>query len=288
VQHRVVYSDKMEVFILAAIVLLLLFGYLGYKYAWKNRPPTIARRYEFEVAADLLKEISTKWERPYHTLPVHVDIPRLAKKIVIYGNGVIVHRPPDEEMHSSSGNLFSTTPRVDNTVRDIIVTLSGWLGEPKEKQEEIFSQYSNFFGGGDPSLSLTEFLDNIVGPTSKVVNVLKACNQSILAPGVLKLKVAVGNQYPFKDVRGSWRIDVHIYPDGLNVTHLKRERSFEDDSADYFEFDWSLKLVFDRDVAHLKEVYLYIDALTYGERMDSSKKKKIRAVMSKFSRTKLL
>jgi len=274
---------------MAAIAFVLFFGYLGYKYAWKRKilPPVIARRYEFEVAADLLTEISTKWERPYHTLPVHVDIPRLAKKIAIYGNGGIVHRPPDDEL-SSSGSLFNTTPRIDNTIRDIIVTLSEWLGEPKEKQEEILAQYPKFFGSGDPSLSLTEFLDNIVGPTSKVVNVLKACNQSILAPGVLKLKVAVGNQYPFKDVRGSWRIDVHIYSDGLSVTHLKRERSFEDDSADYFEFDWSLKLVYDKDVARLKEVYLYIEALTYGDRMVSSKKKKIREVMSKFSRTKLL
>jgi hypothetical protein len=287
----------MVMVIAALVVSIVVVAYVTHKYYWKQdseKPATsltTGRRYEFEVGADLHKEISTKWERPYHTLPVHVDIPRLAKKIAIYSNGVVVHGPPDEDLSASlgsSGGLFPPAPRVESTIRDIMTVLSRLLGEPTEKQDAITTHYSKFFMGGDPSLSLTEFIDNVVGPTSKVVNVLKSCNQSILAPGILKLKVAVGNQYPFKDVRGSWRIDVHVSSEHVTVTHLKRERSFEDDSAEYFEFDWSLKLVFSSDVSRLEDVILHIDELTYGDRMESSKRKKIRDVMNKFSSAKLL
>jgi len=97
----------------------------------------------------------------------------------------------------------------------------------------------------------------------------------------------VGNQFPFKDLRGSWRIEIHIDPDTLSISHLKRERSFEDDSADYFEFEWSLKLIFDRQLTRVLDVFLFIDDIAFGDKMDKSKRQKIRDVMSAFLRTKL-
>jgi len=169
--------------------------YVARKYIWpppkgpqqKKLPsPATTRRYEFDTATDLKQDISTKWHKPYHTLPVHVDIPRLAKKIVIYGDGVIVHNTPeDNACNTSSGNLFADLSQQDTTIRDIILTLSKWLGDSPEQQEIIASRYAGFFGNGDPSLSLNEFIEQVVGVDSKVVRVFKGCNQSILAPGVL-------------------------------------------------------------------------------------------------------
>jgi len=234
------------------------------------------------------KRYQQSGKKPYHTLPVHVDIPRLAKKIIIYGDGELVHKPQeDTALNNSSGNLFADLSRQDNTIKEIILTLSKWLGDSQEQQESISTKYASFFGTGDPSLSLNEFIEHVVGVDSSVVKVLKACNQSILAPGVLKLKVAVGNQFPFKDVRGSWRIEIQIESDKLSVTHLKRERSFEDESSEYFEFAWTLRIVYDRQLTRVLEVQLYIDDILFGDKMDTSKRRKIREVISAFWRTKL-
>jgi len=289
----------MVVMEVAVVFSLLVVLYIARTYIWnsgkselpqgkQHLPPANTRRYEFDTATDLLKEISTKWQKPYHTLPVHVDIPRLAKKIIIYGDGEIVHKPQeDNACNTSSGNLFADLPRQDNTIKDIIVTLSKWLGDSQEQQESISTKYASFFGSGDPSLSLNEFIEHVVGVDSNVVKVLKACNQSILAPGVLKLKVAVGNQFPFKDMRGSWRIEIQIDSERVSVTHLKVERSFEDESTEYFEFAWTLRIVFDRQLTRVLEVQLYIDDVLYGDKMDTSKRRKIREVMGAFARTKL-
>lgn len=188
----------MVVMVAAFVFSLLFVVYIARKYIWPGKTPppqaklpppttspTTTRRYEFDTTTDLLKEISTKWQKPYHTLPVHVDIPRLAKKIVIYGDGQVVHKAQeDDTCNISSGNLLDLT-RQDSTIKEIILTLSKWLGDPQEQQESISTKYSSFFGSGDPSLSLNEFIEQVVGVDSNVVKVLKACNQSILAPGVL-------------------------------------------------------------------------------------------------------
>jgi len=278
----------------ALLVLFVFILIVTKKYLWITQfasnlfkePAPPVRRYDFNSGGDLLTEIGSKWTKPYHTLPVHVDIPRLARKIAIYANG-------DGVLSAQSDDKSAYTQVQDGAkqdyliIRDIIVTLSKVLGEPKTQQDNITERFPSFFGTGDPSLSLNDFLEQVVGANSKVVNVLKACNQSILAPGVLKLKFTVGNAYPFKDMRGSWRIDIHVDDDKLCVTHLKRERSFEDDPADYFEFEWSLKLIFDKDAAQLQEVLLHIDDLSFGNRMGTKKKDKIQEVMTNFSRTKL-
>jgi len=275
----------------AGLVAFVLFiAYLGKKYVFTPNPPPpllSPRRYEFVSAADSPTEIATKWEKPYHTLPVHVDIPRLGKKISIYVNNTVVHQADTDDLAALRAGAMMDTPRgsQDHTViRDIVVSLSKHLGEAQSQQDALRARFSEFFHpAGDPSLALSEYLEQVVGVDSKVLGVLKACNQSILAPGVLKLKCTVGNQFAFKDMRGSWRINIYITPDKVCVTHLKRERSFEDDPADYFEFEWSLVLVFDGNVTKMQEVHLHIDELLFGTSMNPSKKKKIREAMSDFA-----
>jgi len=219
-----------------------------------------------------------------------VDIPRLARKISIYSDGDVVLSAHSDDcvlVIGSSAPLQEGTKQEYIIIRDIILTLSRVLGEPEVQQDNIIARFPSFFGTGDPSLSLNDFLEQVVGADSKVVHVLKGCNQSILAPGVLKLKFTVGNAYPFKDMRGSCRIDVHVEDNQICITHLKRERSFEDDPAEYFEFEWSLKLIYDKDMTCLQEAVLHIDDLSFGARMPAKQKDKIREVMINFSRSKL-
>jgi len=250
-------------------------------------PPRIRHRYEpvdHFGTGDLKTEIHMKWSRPVRTLPVHVDVPRLARKMAIYGDNTrnnILHAAKDTEEVSKTMDAQTQDQYI---IRDIILTLSIHLGEPREQQKHIESKFNEFFGPGDTSVALREYMEQVVGDGSKVIAVLKACNQSILAPGVLKLKFSVGNQFPFKDMRGSWRIDIIVDTDKVTVIHSKRERSFEDNPSDYFEFGWSLAMVFDKEVSDLLETLLFIEDISYGCDVQNDKKVKIRESMKSFIR----
>ncbi len=47
----------------------------------------------------------------------------------------------------------------------------------------------------------------------------------------------------------------------VSVEHLKREKSFDETPAQYFEFEWSLKLTFDRDLRVLRVCYFFLFSL---------------------------
>ena len=58
-----------------------------------------------------------------------------------------------------------------------------------------------------------------MGENNRVMGVLKCCNQSVLAPAVLRLKSSIGSAFPYKDIRGGWRIFVHINTDQVVIQH---------------------------------------------------------------------
>lgn len=260
---------------------------------------TTAMKHRYEPVdhfgtGDLKTEIHMKWSRPVKTLPVHVDVPRLARKMAIYADNNknhVLHAAKDTGAGLSDDAPLGTVNKHPDAqlhdqriIRDIILTLSIHLGEPKEQQRHIEAKFPEYFGPGDTSVALREYMENVVGDDSKVIGVLKACNQSILAPGVLKLKFSVGNQFPFKDMRGSWRIDIIVDKDKVTVIHSKRERSFEDSPSDYFEFGWSLAMVFDKDITDLQETLLFIEDISYGSDVHNDKKMQIRESMKNFMR----
>jgi len=294
------------------VVLLVLFGIISLMVIWlskdciwnskssrrkNNANTTMKHRYEpvdHFGTGDLKTEIRMKWSKPANTLPVHVDVPRLARKMAIYADNrnTVLHAAKDTDtgMGEDSMHKSVNTKPLDNQlhdqkiIKDIILTLSVHLGEHKDKQRHIESKFPEYFGPGDTSVALRDYMEQVIGDDSKVISVLKACNQSILAPGVLKLKFTVGNQFPFKDMRGSWRIDIIVDADKVTVIHSKRERSFEDSPSEYFEFGWSLAMIFDKDVSDLQETNLFIEDITYGSDVHNDKKMQIRESMKNFIR----
>lgn len=89
------------------------------------------------------------------------------------------------------------------------------LVEEKDKVEEIrqrFSQYvttSETGETGDLPKSIQLFLKEVVTEDTKVVKILKACNQSIIAPFVLQLRLSLCAEMPFKD-GGFWLCDYSL------------------------------------------------------------------------------
>lgn len=134
-----------------------------------------------------MTELKDKWTRPLVSLPVHVDIPRLARKITIYSSTSNSSSSTNKQPVLISREEAETDAASDNLViKDLIKTISQQLGEPPEQQQNIDSKFMDYFGKtADPSQALAEFLENVVGHNSNTARVLKACNQSVLAPGVL-------------------------------------------------------------------------------------------------------
>merc|ERR1712125_308402 len=75
------------------------------------------------------------------------------------------------------------------------------------------------------------------------------CNQSMLAPTVVRMKERIGTHWPYKDQRGEWKIIINKENDSLiSVTHIKKEVSWESNSlfeSQHFQFTWSLRRDFE-------------------------------------------
>jgi hypothetical protein len=168
-------------------VLAVMVGVISKKYLFRTNPtPTRLRSDSYPEAGDLMTEIRDKWKRPLETLPVHVDIPRLARKISVYtvsDNAKQLVLTTQDDLPSSG------EPTSDNhIIKELLKTLSKHLGEPATQQENIDTNFVEYFKRtADPSLALADFLNTVVGHESLTAGVLKACNQSVLAPGVLVL-----------------------------------------------------------------------------------------------------
>jgi hypothetical protein len=269
-------------YVLAVVALVV--GVFSKRYLFSKSTAQLSEgghKGSYPKAGDLMTEVRDKWKRPLAALPVHVDIPRLARKISVF----TVSANNSKQCVLSQDDLTSNEPNDNQVIKGLIRVLSKHLGEPETQQENIDTQFMEYFKRtADPSLALSDFMSGVVGSESLTACVLKACNQSVLAPGVLKLKFAVGNHYPYKDARGSWRIEVVIGHDFVTVEHLKSEKSFDESPQHYFEFSWSLKLTFDRDLQDLRNTTLHIDDTNLSDSMSPKTKKKVYEVLKPFFR----
>jgi len=81
----------------------------------------------------------------------------------------------------------------------------------------------------------------------KLISVLKCFQMDILIPAMLILRESIYTKgFPFKEVRGFWKIRIEITGSNVIVTHLRKEQSHDRTPENYFEFDWSLVLTFDK------------------------------------------
>eukprot|EP01113_Clastostelium_recurvatum_P050613 TRINITY_DN9624_c0_g1_i1.p1 TRINITY_DN9624_c0_g1~~TRINITY_DN9624_c0_g1_i1.p1 ORF type:complete len:305 (-),score=45.53 TRINITY_DN9624_c0_g1_i1:45-938(-) len=232
------------------------------------------------LAADLTDEIRDKWTKPLISLPVHVDIPRLIKKIDVVGvdNGheTAILTPTDREGANTHQPIL-----------DLVLALATQF-DPHytiERRNTTTAQFYNAFGqGSDAGMSLMDFMNTALGEESSVVGVLKACTQSTLAPAVLKLKFSIGTSFSFKDVRGSWYINIRFVEGRhIQVIHTKSEVSFDDTEAGQFQFRWRLTITLDRTALTVTHADLHILDATISSRMPPSNLKEIRRLMQPYA-----
>lgn len=178
------------VWYMVALVALMV-GVISKKYLWKSTPSSprsstrLSGSNSYPDSGDLMTEVRDKWKRPVEALPVHVDIPRLARKITVYTTKSD-HNSKQPVLSNSQDDPASGDFNDNIVIKELLRSLSRHLGEPETQQENIDTQFMDYFKRtADPSLALADFLSAVVGHDSPTAGVLKACNQSVLAPGVL-------------------------------------------------------------------------------------------------------
>jgi len=274
----------------SSLLLLARFFYTRYRINSTQQPPTtssLATFYQSEkiLSTDLEADIREKWSKPLSTLPVHIDIPRLAKKIKV----LRFHDP------KSSSTLFSASEDTENSpqlILGIFLAVSQQFetppfdhstGHPSPSLPSLMeSKFPDYFTNPlETSICLFDFMHQVVGAESKTVKVLKACTQSLLAPAVLKLKFSVGSKFPFRDKRGSWNIRVEFVEAEqlIKVIHCKEETSFDDSVEGFFGFRWSLCITFDRDVTEVVGASLFIEGVRISPEMPPDKVSTLESLM---------
>lgn len=203
----------------------------------------------------LKDDILKTWRRPVGEIAVAVDLPRLANKTTIFeGNNVVL-----------DGATFTKQPLPHALVHELLLTLCQLTDFPRTAIDDHFAPVMN--PTGEMSNRLQYFLTNHFshGP---VVNILKACNQSLIAAAVIRLKLKFGKYYPYKDQRGQWTIENRILADRVVIAHRKWETSWEANeraASEHFDFEWQLTLTFDRSVSELCDVDFRVTRLVFAD-----------------------
>ena len=117
-------------------------------------------------------------QRPFKSLPLAIDIPRLAANFEV--------RRGTEVLWSLTGS----SPQ--ETLRSLLQALTAAIDGTIERFQADYGRYMNR-EGQDVSKALERFLDEVLGgDNSRTVQLLKAANQAIIGPAVVELKLALG------------------------------------------------------------------------------------------------
>eukprot|EP01102_Stenamoeba_stenopodia_P021149 TRINITY_DN8444_c0_g1_i1.p1 TRINITY_DN8444_c0_g1~~TRINITY_DN8444_c0_g1_i1.p1 ORF type:complete len:307 (+),score=57.34 TRINITY_DN8444_c0_g1_i1:213-1133(+) len=242
---------------------------------------------DFSPAA-LYEDTKDKWIKPLTKLPVNVDIPRLARKMSIYDDsrnllldGSWLDLTPEEIEASPYKDQIPTNKSNTKLIQDVLQVLADQLGEDSTAIREEFGKMVKD-NGGDTAGPFGNFLNRHMGDNSTVVKVLKACNQSIIAPSVVRLKLSIAPRLPFKDLRGAWRIQIHCLKSSVVVFHKKYETSWENFSTEEFQFSWQLRITFDKAMTTMKTVDVSITEIEFGKSVTDKRKKEVLEIMKQY------
>lgn len=81
------------------------------------------------------------------------------------------------------------------------------------------------------------FQSNCIPPESRTCRVLKTVQQEVVSAAYDQLRKIVYTQFPFKDVRKSWKIQVEIGTERVTVMHRKSEQSHAAEPSKTWSFE---------------------------------------------------
>eukprot|EP01102_Stenamoeba_stenopodia_P016444 TRINITY_DN5752_c0_g2_i3.p1 TRINITY_DN5752_c0_g2~~TRINITY_DN5752_c0_g2_i3.p1 ORF type:complete len:690 (-),score=105.74 TRINITY_DN5752_c0_g2_i3:957-3026(-) len=208
-------------------------------------------------------------KKNYKDLPVAKDLPRLAKRISIYGDkGAKLLLSPSDQIP------------VGPYLKSIFETLYQAFGETSllEKLEEGWA--TCYDDKKELEKVMERFLAQYVGEESKSLQILKACNQGVISGAVIELKFALGITHTTKDVPNSWFFTITHGPDVTTVASSKREICVQG----VFEFQWDFTVFFDSNTLAYKSVLLKVTELIFHKNENVQKVEDVKRILARYLR----
>jgi hypothetical protein len=162
-----------------------------------------------QIKEKVNQDVITVGQKPFAKLPVAKDLPRLGTSFSI-----------------KIGQKIVDTSKISQTadkVRSILTTLIETLDSPNDLEK--LQKYLPSLDGQNIQGALIELfkgLDDVEGPRVNLntLRVLKYCNQSIVAPAIVELKLLLRE---FGYIDGGWTVAVDVQTDWIVVTHTRTE-----------------------------------------------------------------
>mmetsp|Transcript_29026 Transcript_29026/g.81203 ORF Transcript_29026/g.81203 Transcript_29026/m.81203 type:complete len:282 (+) Transcript_29026:250-1095(+) len=216
------------------------------------------------------------WSRDLVNLPVHMDIPRLGARMKIVGLG--------EEGEEKAFTEDKSRPEL---VKEILLNIAQAVEDPQsvENIENHYFDHIDAEGKGDIAQQLLKFFQEHVSDTCRMAKILKACHQKIVFPGFYQIKSKLYSQLPFKDLRGTWTMSIHLIKGRIEVRHRKRQVSLSkesynpDNPAGEFDFEWELRMVFDSELQFMSNVDVLVVHINYRDDVDEERRKDVKKII---------
>jgi len=192
----------------------------------------------------LLPQTVAKFSKSIDDLPLHVDYPRLYRKISVY----------DEDDNVIWQDLDSSGRQGDEVelMLELLLTMSDMLGLDGEGTTELFR--NSIQGNHEISNGLKEFY-LALGPSHGLIGILKCVNQDIIVPAVTVMKYGFFNaKLNYFEIRGKWNITIKFCSDKIVVTNRRWERT----SPETHHFSWDLNITLNKDATKVTDTTLYV------------------------------
>lgn len=244
-------------------------------------------------------KIENLWQRSFEGRTMFNDLPRFAQTIQVFGGStgdLLLHAPT-----SGAGAV--------RNLHDLLVVLTREL-EGDELADRVNRTFAEQFRSPEDVQNKTLFVKYLTdlygGEESRVVRLLKACNQSVPSPAIIELQKALisksGQAGMTKDVKDSWIFHIHLPPSSPSPSSSSSSSSLstttssssssslalsdsktggrpgavvrvekrEQHIMNMFQYQWQLLIHFDEAVQTVRSISLRVIDLMYHENLHNN------------------
>ncbi|KAL0490227.1 hypothetical protein AKO1_006577 [Acrasis kona] len=191
----------------------------------------------------VVSDVRDVCHKTLENLPVSKDLPRLGRNFTCYSY----------EGGECKEKSF-TADKAKDPIPLVVYKLIGYLSDALKYTHNTPFSEENFNNDVNMSIheSLTKYLSTHFGEKTRVVNLLKTCNQSPVIAALFHIRTALSKiDINFKDCRGQWFLHFHTGKDHdkPQITQRRMEQVYKmapDNTRllNLFKFEWELLFVF--------------------------------------------
>lgn len=233
--------------------------------------------------ADWRMKTSEIFARPTTQLPIHKDLPRLAKKVIFVDR----RTSPSEPLTPDPTSPLENTADADVSIYDAVVDfmwksafiLCGGKNAADALRDSFKEAIHSDVSFDVQSSAMKEFVAKL-GESHPVARLLKAVNQSIPAPANIEVHTKIMQSLLFKDSQKKpWNVFVHVEDGAVTVEHVRVQTNLkQQDVESFFEFTLVTRFVFDADMSALIGSDVFVKEYEFADTTTDENKKKLKKI----------